>query len=62
MPCIKSQHSQLIEDEDYGILEGFVYNYKTQRWFRYGKGDGDIPTESAYSTILNLDLAAFLVY
>ncbi len=29
----------LIEDNDYGILEGFVYSYHTHEWFRYGKGE-----------------------
>jgi Uma2 family endonuclease len=29
---------RLIEDNDYGILEGFVYNYRTKLWFRYRKG------------------------
>jgi hypothetical protein len=50
----------LIEKDSYGILEGFVYNYKTNQWLRYRKGDGGQATESAFSDLLNLDLGAFL--
>lgn len=31
---------RLMEEDDYGIMEGFVYNYRTREWFRYRKGDG----------------------
>jgi hypothetical protein len=49
---------RLIEDEDYGILEGFVYNYWTHEWFRYRKGDGGLATNSAVSEVLGgIDLA-----
>lgn len=51
---------RLIEDNEYGILEGFVYNYKTQRWLRYSKGDGGVATESSFSQVLGLDLDAFI--
>ncbi len=51
----------LIENEDYGILEGFVYNYKTEIWLRYRKGDGGQATESSFSEVLNLDLNTFLL-
>ncbi len=51
---------RLIEEEDYGILEGFVYNYKTEIWLRYCKGDGGQATESSFSDVLNLDLNTFL--
>jgi Uma2 family endonuclease len=51
---------QLIDDEDYGILEGFVYNYKTDSWVRYRKGDGGQATETAYSDVLRLNLNDFL--
>ena len=50
----------LIEDNEYGILEGFVYNYKTNQWFRYRKGDGGQATESSFSEVLNLDLGVFI--
>ena len=50
----------LVEDDYYGIREGFVYNYKTGSWFRYRFGDGGVATESSYSEILKLDLDTFL--
>ena len=46
----------LIEDNDYGILEGFVYNYKTHEWFRYRKDDGGIATNSSVSTLMGVDM------
>lgn len=51
---------RLIEDNEYGIIEGFVFNYKTQQWLRYRKGDGGMVTSSAFSDVLNLDLNVFL--
>jgi Uma2 family endonuclease len=51
---------KLIDGELYGILEGFVYNYKTGQWLRYRKGDGGQATETAFSEVLNLDLGQFL--
>ncbi|MFD1145209.1 hypothetical protein ACFQ4C_29025 [Larkinella insperata] len=51
---------QLIDDDLYGILEGFVYDYKASRWYRYRRGDGAIATPSSYSDILQLDLNNFL--
>lgn len=51
----------LIEENEYGILEGFVYNYKTRIWLRYRKGDGGVATKSSFSDVLNLGLGIFLV-
>ena len=50
----------LIDEESYGIREGFVYNYKTGQWLRYGKGDGGQATESSFSNVLNLTLSELL--
>lgn len=50
----------LIDDNDYGILEGFVYNYRTNKWLRYRKGDGGAATESAVSEVMGIDLATIL--
>jgi hypothetical protein len=50
----------LIEKDSYGLLEGFVYNYKTSNWLRYRKGDGGLTTETSFSEVLNLDLNQFL--
>ncbi|KAA9349966.1 MULTISPECIES: hypothetical protein [Larkinella] len=51
---------RLIDEDDYGVLEGFVYNYKTDQWFRYRKGDGGLTEPSSFSEILQLDLNSFL--
>ncbi|SOD89211.1 PDDEXK family nuclease [Spirosoma fluviale] len=51
---------QLVDNNLYGIREGFVYNYKTQQWLRYRFGDGGLTTESSFSELLNLDLNDFL--
>ncbi len=52
---------RLVDEDIYGIREGFVYNYKTQQWFRYRFGDGGLTTESSFSELLNLDLNEFLI-
>ncbi len=51
---------RLIDGDLYGILEGFVYNYKTNQWLRYRKGDGGFTTASSYSDIIGLNLNDFL--
>ncbi|AUD07351.1 hypothetical protein [Spirosoma pollinicola] len=51
---------RLVDEDIYGIREGFIYNYKTQHWYRYCFGDGGLTTESSFSEILNLDLNSFL--
>ncbi|MVM39802.1 hypothetical protein GO730_22965 [Spirosoma sp. HMF3257] len=50
----------LIEDNDYGILEGFVYNYKTHEWLRYRKGDGGAASASSFSEVMGVDLGPML--
>jgi Uma2 family endonuclease len=50
----------LIDEDDYGIEEGFVYNYKKNEWHKYAKGIGDVSEQPSFSTQLNLDLAALL--
>lgn len=52
---------RLIDDNEYGILEGFVFNYKTQQWLRYREGDGGVATESPFSKVLNLDFGPSVV-
>lgn len=50
----------LVDGDDYGIEEGFVYDYISNKWYRYRKGDGALPSESSYSEVLGLDLNQFL--
>jgi len=51
---------QLIDDDLYGIREGFIYDYRAEKWLRYRFGDGGLTTESSFSEILQLDLNSFL--
>ena len=51
---------ELIENTDYGIIEGFIYNYKTQKWWKYVKGEGEITENPSYSLILHCNLNQFL--
>ncbi|GAB3025505.1 hypothetical protein [Spirosoma pulveris] len=51
---------QLIDEDDYGIREGFLYDYRTTKWLRYRFGDGGLITETSFSDILQLDLNQFL--
>ncbi|HEX9956119.1 MAG TPA: hypothetical protein VGA96_02645 [Fibrella sp.] len=51
---------QLIDDDLYGIREGFVYDYRLCNWLRYTFGDGGLTTVSSYSDVLGLDLNDFL--
>jgi hypothetical protein len=51
---------RLVEVAKYGILEGFVYNYKTHQWLRYRKGDGGQATETSFSEVLQIDLGPFV--
>ena len=51
---------RLIDEDEYGILEGFVYDYKTGNWLRYCKGDAGLMTQTSFSNVLNLDLNAML--
>ncbi|MBD2752852.1 hypothetical protein [Spirosoma validum] len=51
---------RLVDEDEYGILEGFVYDYKTEHWFRYRKGDAGLMTQTSFSEVLNLDLNAML--
>ncbi len=56
---------RLIEEDDYGILEGFVYNYKTREWLRYRKGDGAVQrsgaaTTSSFSEVMGVEMGGFV--
>ena len=52
---------QLIDEDLYGIREGFVYDYRTYEWLRYRFGDGGLTTPTSFSDVLQVDLNAFLV-
>lgn len=51
---------RLVDEDDYGIQKGFVFNYKTRGWLRYRKGDGGAATGSSYSDLMNVDLGPMM--
>lgn len=51
---------RLIEENDYGIEEGFIYDYVRGLWSKYQKGIGQVYTDPSYSYILAIDLATLL--
>lgn len=50
----------LIENDNYGIEEGFVYNYYTREWLRYRKGDGGAATSSSFSEVMGIEMGGFV--
>lgn len=51
---------RLIEEDYYGIREGFVYDYKRNEWYKYALGVGDITDRPSFCEAINLDLATLL--
>ncbi|KER09029.1 MAG: hypothetical protein HY22_14170 [[Candidatus Thermochlorobacteriaceae] bacterium GBChlB] len=52
---------QLIDGDDYGIEEGFVYDYKKNEWHKYKKGVGDVRDKPSFCDAIQLDLATLLL-
>ncbi|MFD2571012.1 hypothetical protein ACFSUS_10235 [Spirosoma soli] len=52
---------QLVDEGSYGILEAFVYNYKTHDWHQYRKDSGWQLESQSFSDVLQLDLNEFLL-
>lgn len=52
--------TDLLDNGLYDIKEGFVYDYKTETWYRYQAGNGGNIEESSFSDILQLDLNTLL--
>jgi Uma2 family endonuclease len=50
----------LIEADDFGIVEGFVYDYKKGEWHKFQKGVGVVDQSPSFSNGLWLDLADLL--
>jgi Uma2 family endonuclease len=51
---------RLIEENVYGIQEGFVYDYKRNEWHKYKRGIGNITGKPSFCEAINLDLATLL--
>lgn len=52
--------TKLMDENDYGIEEGFIYDYVRARWSKYQKGVGIVNDQPSFSLILDLDLATLL--
>jgi Uma2 family endonuclease len=50
----------LIDDNEYGVVEGFVYDYRLDKWHKYKKGVGEILDNPSFCDGVNLDLAMLL--
>lgn len=50
----------LVESRDYGIREGFVYDYKRNEWHKYELGKGIVTARPSFCEAINLDLATLL--
>ena len=46
--------------EEYGVPEGFVYNYDTGQWRKYRLGQGEDREKPAYSDEIGCDLGALV--
>jgi hypothetical protein len=50
----------LIEDTEYGIEEGFVFNFEKNVWMKYSKGQGAISDNTSWSDVLSGDLKTIM--
>ena len=51
---------RLIEETDFGIEEGFVYNFQLGTWHKFSKMNGASAMPDSWSDILGLDLSKFV--
>jgi ATP-dependent phosphoenolpyruvate carboxykinase len=50
----------LIEDTEYGIEEGFVFNFEKNVWMKYSKSQGAITDNTSWSDVLSGDLKTIM--
>jgi Uma2 family endonuclease len=55
-----SKMKRLIDETEYGIQEGFVFNFEKGEWHRYSKTVGTME-EGATSDILGIDLKSLML-
>lgn len=51
---------RLIEDTEYGIEEGFVYDFEQKKWLKYSKSHGEATENTAWSDVLQIDLSGLV--
>jgi Uma2 family endonuclease len=52
--------AQLVDGQDYGVREGFVYDYKTGQWYQYRPATGWLTQDPSVSAVLEQNLARFI--
>ncbi|HRI61650.1 MAG TPA: hypothetical protein PK228_18050 [Saprospiraceae bacterium] len=52
---------RLIEEEDYGTIEGFVFDYVNRIWKKYVKGVGEVTENPSWSDVLQVDLHQVMI-
>ena len=52
---------RLMDETEFGIVEGFVLNFETGEWLKYFKGITEAQKLSSWSNTLNLDLSLLIV-
>jgi hypothetical protein len=51
---------KIIDETEFGVQEGFAYNYQTFEWHKYTKQNGLQILNPSFSEILQIDLNQFL--
>lgn len=49
--------SRLIEDTEFGIEEGFVFNFERRTWHKFSRSLGPVLENPSWSEVLKMDLA-----
>lgn len=52
---------RLIEEADYGTVEGFVFDYVGMTWRKYAKDKGEVFDNPSWSDVLGVDLAKIML-
>jgi hypothetical protein len=55
-----SKLRRLMDETEYGILEGFVFNFQTGEWHKYAKNAVQTEGVSSWSDVLKIDLNTLL--
>jgi hypothetical protein len=50
----------VLNTTDFGVIEGFVYDFKRNEWHKYHRDKGDITDQPSFCEAINLDLATLL--
>jgi Uma2 family endonuclease len=52
---------RLIEEEDYGTVEGFIFDYINRTWKKNVKGKGEVAENPSWSDVLQIDLHGVMI-